>query len=94
MSAAEQVVAKPSVPSANSDYRIMSVTKTEPPEGASGGTWYRYELARGTATITGYRQGNQKEVTRAVEEIVRGLNERRFPRKGRVQLTRSRRSGS
>lgn len=92
MSAAPADAVRKSPSPASADYRLTSVTKSTPPEGANGGTWHRYELARGTSTITGYRQGSMKEVTRAAEEIVRGLNERRFPRKGRVQLTRSRRS--
>ena len=91
MSAAQDAVHK-SPSAASADYRLTSVTKTEPPDGAAGANWHRYELARGAATITGYRQGSMKEVTRVAEEIVRGLNERRFPRKGRVQLTRTRRS--
>jgi hypothetical protein len=91
MSAAQDAVRK-SPSAASADYRLTSVTKSEPPQGAEGGNWHRYELARGTATITGYRQGSMKEVTRVAEDIVRGLNERRFPRKGRVQLTRSHRS--
>ncbi|TVQ46378.1 MAG: hypothetical protein EA371_10435 [Gammaproteobacteria bacterium] len=91
MSAAQDAVRKSSS-AASADYRLTSVTKSEPPDGAEGGNWHRYELARGGAVITGYRQGTMKEVTRVAEEIVRGLNERRFPRKGRVQLTRSRRS--
>lgn len=93
MSAAQDAIRPIPTNSVSADYQVMSVTKTEPPEGAASGTWYRYELARGTATITGYRQGTQKEVKRAAEEIARGLNERRFPRKGRVQLTRSRKNG-
>jgi len=93
MSAAQDAVRPTPVNAASADYRVTSVSKSAPPEGAEGGTWYCYELARGSATITGYRQGTQKEVRRIAEEIARGLNERRFPRKGRVQLTRSRKNG-
>jgi hypothetical protein len=41
---------------------------------------------QGTNTIHGYRQGNLGAVTKAVEEIVFQLNERRTGKRGRVHL--------
>lgn len=61
--------------------------KTEPPAGSEGKDWVRYEIAQGSNLITGYRQGTVSSIKRAAEEIVVGLNERRSPNRGRVQLT-------
>ena len=59
-------------------YEVVSVRRAEPPPGAEGSNWHRYVIAQGTNTIHGYRQGNLKAVTRAVEENVAQLNERRL----------------
>ncbi len=68
-------------------YEIVSVQRAEPPPGAEGSYWYRYVIAfEGTNTIDGCRQGGLKAVTRAVEEIVTQLNERRLSKSGRPQL--------
>ena len=58
-------------------YEIVSIEPAEPPSGAKGSYWYRYVIAfEGSNTITGYRPGSLKAVTRAVEEIVAQMNER------------------
>ncbi len=58
-------------------YEIVSVRRAEPPPGAEGSNWYRYVIAfEGTNTIHGYRQGQLRAVTTAVEEIVAQVNER------------------
>lgn len=67
-------------------YEIVSVGRAEPPPGTEGPDWHRYMIAQGSNTIHGYRQGNLKTVTRAVEEIVAQLNERRLGKRGRVNL--------
>ena len=74
-------------------YEIVSVRRAEPPLGAEDSNWQHYVIAfEGSNSIHGYRQGNLKTVTRAVEEIVAKLNERhRVPRyavrkPGRVNL--------
>ncbi len=67
-------------------YEIVSVRRAEPPPGTEGSVWYRYVITQGTNTIDGWRQGNQKAVTEAVEEIVTQLNERRLHKRGRVHL--------
>ena len=46
----------------------------------------RYEIAQGANLIEGHRQGKLKVVTKAVEEIVALLNERRSGKRGRVNL--------
>jgi len=67
-------------------YAIVSVRRAEPPSGAEGSNWHRYEIAQGNNTIEGFRQGSLKAVTQAVEEIVVQLNERQLGKRGRVNL--------
>ena len=58
-------------------YEIVSIRRAKPPPGVEGSNWYRYVIAfEGSDTIHGYRQGQLRAVTRAVEEIVAQLNER------------------
>ena len=58
-------------------YEIVSVRRAEPPIGAEGSNWQHYVIAfEGSNSIHGYRQGNLKAVTGAVEEIIGKLNER------------------
>ena len=68
-------------------YEIVSVRRAKPPPGGKGSNWYRYVIAyEGTNTIHGYRQGDLKAVTRAVEEMVAQMNERHLGKPGRVNL--------
>ncbi len=68
-------------------YEIVSVRRAKPPPGAEASYWYRYVIAfEGTNTIHGCRQGGLKAVTRAVEEIVAQLNERRLSKTSRGHL--------
>jgi hypothetical protein len=66
------------------------IEKAKAPGGAAGQDWFRYSIIQGPNKITGYRQGSQRTVTKAVKEIVLELNERRNGKKGRVHLTPSR----
>jgi hypothetical protein len=68
-------------------FELVSVHKSEPPDGNNGKDWVRYEISQGANLITGYRQGSLTSIKRAAEQIVVGLNERRSPKRGRVQLT-------
>jgi len=54
----------------------------------TGSNWYQYVIGfeEGSNTIHGCRQGNLRDVTRAVEEIVAQMNERNLGKRGRVQL--------
>jgi len=70
-------------------YEIVSVEPTDPPQDMVGTDWHCYIIAQGETTIRGYQQGSVKTVTRAVEEIVERLNERRYGKKGRVHLQMS-----
>ena len=73
-------------PALGHPYEIVSIRQAEPPPGTEGSVWHRYEIAQGTNTINGCRQGNLRAVTEAVGEIVTQLNERRLHRRGRVGL--------
>jgi hypothetical protein len=68
-------------------YELKGVNRSEPPSGSEGKDWVKYEIAQGTNLITGFRKGTLASIKRAAEEIVVGLNERRSPNRGRVQLT-------
>ncbi len=68
-------------------YEIVSVRRAKPPPGGKGSYWYRYVIAfEGRNSIRGYRQGNLKAVTTAVEEIVAKMNERHLGKPGRGHL--------
>ena len=71
------------------DYEIVSVEPTDPPPDMVGTGWHCYIIEQGSNRIRGYQRGSTRAVTRAVEEIVARLNERRYGKKGRVQLTMS-----
>ncbi len=67
-------------------FKLISIEKTEPPTGADGSNWHRYVITQGERDIIGYRQGSQRAVALAIEEIVVQLNERRVGKPGRVHL--------
>lgn len=67
-------------------YTLICVHAVPAPRGADGTRWHRYEIGQGTNVIVGYIQGASASVTRAAEEIVLGLNERRALARGRVHL--------
>jgi hypothetical protein len=71
------------------DYEIVSIEPTDPPGDIDGSSWHCYIIEQGENRIRGYQQGSKKVVTRAVEEIVMRLNERRYGKSGRVHLTMS-----
>lgn len=73
----------------DNDYEIVSVEPTDPLTDMAGTGWHCYVIEQGANTIRGYKQGSKDSVTRAVEEIVARLNERRYGRSGRVHLTMS-----
>ena len=67
-------------------YEIVSIEPSVAPSGTEGTDWYAYVIAQGAHSINGYRKGRLKAVTLAVEEVVAQLNERRFGKRGRVNL--------
>ena len=68
------------------DFEVVSVCPAEPPHDVEGSDWHCYTIVQGTNTIRGYRKGSLGAVTRAVEENVDRLNERRTGKRGRVHL--------
>lgn len=70
-------------------YRLDSIVAAEPPPGAEGADWYRYEIVQGTNKLHGYRQGSLESVTIAVEENIELLNERQLGKHRRGHLTSS-----
>ncbi len=73
-------------------YELDDIKRAKAPDGGVGQDWFRYIITQGRNTITGYRQGSQRTVTKAVKEIVFELNARRNGKKGRVHLTPSRKA--
>jgi len=71
-------------------FQLDNIERAQAPDGGAGQGWFRYIITQGPNTITGYRQGSQRAVSKAVKDIVLELNERRRGKKGRVHLTPSR----
>ena len=71
-----------------SDYRLLDIQPTQPPDGSSG-EWFAYRISQGTNMIRGLKSGSSWSVTADVEQIVEVLNERRLLRRGRVDLVRA-----
>ncbi len=67
-------------------FELASISDAEPPIGTDGRDWRRYVITQGESTIVGYRQGTERNVKLAIEEIVVQLNERRVGKPGRVHL--------
>ena len=59
-------------------YHVVSVEKSEAPEGMPGNNWHRYVIGRGTSKIEGFRPGTLKAVTKHATECVEELNARAF----------------
>ena len=78
----------------NEPFALLSIHKSEPPEGSQGKDWVRYQIIQGSNVITGFRQGTIKANKIVVEQIIDGLNERRSPKRGRVQLTQLKKTKS
>jgi len=66
-------------------YELVSIHRAEPPLDGKGSNWYRYVIAfEGSNSITGCRQGNLKDVTSGVVEMIAQLNERQFKKHGQA----------
>lgn len=57
-------------------YQVVKVEKMDPPEGASGGNWYRYVIELEGQTIVGSRRGTQKQVTEYAKECAENMSSR------------------
>ncbi len=59
------------------EYKLVTVEKSDPPEGIEDGTWYRYVVCRGDSSLEGKRRGTLKQVTEHAETLAEDLNSRR-----------------
>lgn len=57
-------------------YQVISVEKTDAPEGMSGTNWHRYVIGRGTSRIEGLRTGTLSSVTEHARTCAEVLNDR------------------
>ena len=60
----------------NLKYNVVSVEKTDAPEGMQGDDWYHYVIGQGSSKIEGFRTGSLKSVTQHVESYAEDLTER------------------
>ena len=58
------------------EFVVIDVVATDPPEGITGGNWFRYTIGHGSSPITGIRSGSLKSVRRHAEEFAENLNQR------------------
>jgi hypothetical protein len=68
--------AEQEAPKRDNRYRVISVEKTDPPEGMPGKNWHRYVIEQGTSRIEGFRPGTLKSVTEHAETCAEDLNNR------------------
>jgi hypothetical protein len=66
--------------------KIISVTKSDGPQGNNKKDWYRYVISQGNDPIVGFRRGTRESVVAAAEEVVFCLNERLVGKPGRVHV--------
>jgi len=59
-------------------YKIKSIERTMPPEGATGLNWYKFIIENDKNTITNLRAGSKKEVQNFARESIKRLNEKYF----------------
>jgi hypothetical protein len=74
-------------PTLGTHYEIVSIRRTDAPQGMEGSNWYQYVVSfEGNNTLQGYQRGSLAAVTQSVEEFVALLNERHMGKRGRVNL--------
>ena len=57
-------------------YKIKSIEKVTPPEGATSLRWYKFIIENDKNTITNLRAGSEKEIRQFASESVKRLNEK------------------
>jgi hypothetical protein len=57
-------------------YQVETIEKTSPPDGVTGGDWYRYVLKSGNSVMEGKKSGTLKQVTLHADELVEQINSR------------------
>lgn len=58
------------------NYQVVSVKKTQAPEGMEGSNWHCYVIERGTSVVTGKKPGSLKTVTEHAHQVAEDLNAR------------------
>ena len=56
-------------------YKIITIQKTNPPEGTTAKRWYQYIIANDINTITSKRSGSEQEIRKIAVAAVKRLNE-------------------
>ncbi len=69
-------------------FKIVELSKTDPPDADDNRDWYRYVISQGDKPIVGMRQGSKRSVKEAIEEVVFRMNERRLGKTGRPSASR------
>ena len=59
-------------------YKVKSIEKAIPPEGAIGLSWYKFIIENDKNTITNLRSGSKIEVQNFATESIKRLNEKYF----------------
>jgi hypothetical protein len=57
-------------------YHLISVERSDAPDGAEGGKWCRYVIGQGNSRIVGHRLGSVQQVTQHAKTCVEELNAR------------------
>ena len=57
-------------------YKLKSIEKVAPPEGAENLRWYKFIIANDKNTITNLRAGTEKEIRKFASELAKRLNEK------------------
>ena len=63
-------------------YYVVTVEKTNTPDGMTGNNWHRYVIGHGNSRIEGKKPGSLKEVTEHAEMAVEHLNSRNGKKTG------------
>jgi hypothetical protein len=63
-------------PKRNNRYQVISVEKSDAPEGMAGNNWHRYVIGQGDSRIEGLRSGTLKSVTAHAQTCAEELNNR------------------
>jgi len=67
---------EPENPMFDDKYHVVTVEKSEPPQGMEAGDWYRYVIGQGSSKIEGVKLGTLQAVTDHAHTMVEDLNTR------------------
>lgn len=69
-------------------YQVVSVEKSDPPEGMDGKNWHSYVIERGNSVVTGKKPGSLKTVTAHANQVAEDLNARTGVNSGSLYAAR------